>query len=57
MCLLYRFGITYVARVDPFAGLFFEDFALAAIAVENGIHVEHLGIVELKVGEEGGQEE
>lgn len=46
-----------MARVDPFAGLFFEDFALAAIAVENGIHVEHLGIVELKVGEEGGQEE
>lgn len=46
-----------MASVNPSACFLFEDFALAAIAGKNGIHVKHLGIVELQVGDERRHEE
>lgn len=57
LCLLYKQRLTYLAWIDPLAGFLFEDFALGALAVENGIHVEHLGVVELQVAEERSHEE
>lgn len=52
MCLLYNKWTTNLTRVYPLTCLLLEDLALAALAVENGVHVEHLGVIELKVGEE-----